>query len=144
MTEILRTRQAHCGRVPGVGSIRAVMSDDSQERRGATRHNVYIGAEIDIGDGPVRSAITRDASARGLLLLTRTSLEPEQRVRITVFLKEGERRTVGGRVVRQEALDAAENALWRQKVAFELDDADADLAQRIEELAAAQAATYGS
>ena len=32
----------------------------SDERRQAPRHHAYVGAEIDLGDGPVRSAITHD------------------------------------------------------------------------------------
>lgn len=119
------------------------MGDEHNERRTATRHSVYIGAEIDSGNGPVRSAITRDGSATGLLLLTRAKLEVGQSVRINVFLKEGETREILGKVVRQEPLDSEENALWRQKMAVEMERPDPELAARLEELSAHQAATYG-
>jgi hypothetical protein len=115
-----------------------------EDRRAAERHNVYIGAEIDAGEGPVRSAITRDASARGLLLLTRAKLDVGQRVKINVFLSEGESRSIHGRVVRQEPLNAEENALWRLKLAVEIEPPDTELADRLVELAAQQAKTYGS
>jgi hypothetical protein len=115
-----------------------------EDRRAAQRHNVYIGAEIDAGEGPVRSAITRDASARGLLLLTRAKLDVGQRVKINVFLSEGESRSVHARVVRQDSLDAEENALWRQKMAVEIEPPDEQLALRLIELAAQQAKTYCS
>jgi hypothetical protein len=116
---------------------------DASDRRAAERHNVYIGAEIEAGQGPVRSAITRDGSATGLLLLTRAKLDIGQQVKINVFLNEGEQRAVEARVVRQEPLDSDENALWRQKVAVEMIAPDADLAQKLEELALQQAETYG-
>lgn len=117
--------------------------DDKSERRAAARHNVYIGAEIDASGGPVRSAITRDGSATGLLLLTRAKLEVGQRVRINVFLNEGEQKSVHARVVRQEPLDSEENVLWREKVAVEIEEPDADLAAKLESLAEQQAETYG-
>lgn len=120
------------------------MAEDQSDRRAARRHAVYIGAEIDTGDGPVRSAITRDGSATGLLLLTRAKLEVGQEIKINVFLSEGESRTVVARVVRQDPLDAEENALWRQKMAVEMIEADPDLAHKLAELAAHQAETYGS
>lgn len=120
------------------------MADEGNERRTAARHNVYIGAEIDGGNGPVRSAITRDGSATGLLLLTRAKLEVGQSVRINVFLREGESHAIHARVVRQEPLDSEENALWRQKMAVEMEKPDPELAKKLEELAAQQAKTYGS
>jgi hypothetical protein len=120
------------------------MAEDESDRRAAERHAVYIGAEIDVGNGPVRSAITRDGSATGLLLLTRAKVEIGQVVKINVFLSEGESRTLSARVVRQDPLDAEENALWRQKVAVEMSEADPDLAAKLADLARHQAATYGS
>lgn len=116
---------------------------DASDRRAAARHNVYIGAEIQTGQGPVRSAITRDGSATGLLLLTRAKLELGQEVQISVFLNEGEQRAVSARVVRQEPLDSDENALWRSKVAVVMSAPDADLAKRLEQIAEQQAETYG-
>jgi hypothetical protein len=119
------------------------MTDDANDRRSARRHSVYIGAEIDAGEGPVRSAITRDGSARGLLLLTRASLEAGQHVTIKVFFSEGQSRAFGARVVRQAPLDPEENALWRHKMAVEMDAPDPELAAKLEELAVQQAKTYG-
>jgi hypothetical protein len=119
------------------------MTDEKSERRAVARHNVYIGAEIDDSGGPVRSAITRDGSAKGLLLLTRAKLEVGQRVKINVFLNEGEQRSVDAHVVRLEPLNSEENVLWRQKVAVEIEEPDAELAAKLETLAEQQAETYG-
>jgi len=115
----------------------------ADERRTSERHAAYIGAEIDIGEGPVRAAITRDGSATGIMLLTRADLEPGQAVKLNVFLVEGNTRTVTGKVVRQEILDSQENSLWRTKVAIALDEPDAELASKFDELAQAQAKIYG-
>ncbi len=120
------------------------MATDQSDRRAAERHSVYIGAEIAAGGGAIRSAITRDGSATGLLLLTRAKLEIGEEVTINVFLNEGETRVVRARVVRSEPLNAEENALWRQKMAVEMIDPDPDLAQKLAELAAQQAETYGT
>ncbi len=116
----------------------------SDERRHAPRHHAYIGAEIDLGDGPVRSAITHDGSATGLMLLTRASLEIGHKVNIKCFLAEGRAIPITGKVVRQEDLDPEENSLWRVKVAVVMDAPSDELAEHFEELAQRQAKTYGS
>lgn len=115
----------------------------SDERRHAPRHHAYIGAEIDLGDGPVRSAITHDGSATGVLLLTRAELTPGQKVAIRCFLAEGSVVPLSGKVVRQEALSNEENSLWRMKVAIEVDEPNDELARHFEQLAEQQAKTYG-
>ncbi len=115
----------------------------SDERRQAPRHTAYLGAEIDLGNGPVRSAITHDGSSSGLLLLTRAELEADQAVTIRCFLGKGEPVMLSGKVVRQESLSAEENSLWRSKVAVHLQEENAELAQHFEEIGERQAETYG-
>ena len=96
-----------------------------------------------MGDGPVRSAITHDGSASGLLLLTRARLEVGQEVTINCFLGEGKPTVVRGKVVRQEPLGPEEKSLWRSKVAVEMAEPNADLAKHFEKVSARQAVTYG-
>lgn len=126
------------------------MSDEDQgeqNRRRAERHEVYIAAEIEPaegGAGGVRSAITRDVSASGLLLLTRAKLEVGETVRVRVYLPGEERvpRRVKGRVVRLEKLDPSEQGMWRTKVAVALEHDATGLGAQFEALAARQAELF--
>ncbi len=96
-------------------------ADDN--RRAADRLAVYMGAEITTPEGKVRSAITQDASATGLLLLTRARLELGAKLSIRVFVPgdEDKSEVVEGHVVRKDALDINESSLWREKVAVHFD-----------------------
>jgi hypothetical protein len=96
-------------------------SDDN--RRVADRHAVYMGAEITTPEGKVRSAITQDASATGLKLLTRAKLEIGAKLSIRVFVpgQDDKSEVVEGHVVRREPLDVNESTLWREKVAVHFD-----------------------
>lgn len=93
------------------------------ERRTADRHPVYMGAEITTPEGKVRSAITQDASATGLLLLTRAKLEIGAKLTIRVYVPSDEEKSeiVEGTVVRRDPLDINESSLWREKVAVHFD-----------------------
>lgn len=115
----------------------------SDERRQAERHTAYLGAELDLGDGPVRSAITHDGSSTGLMLLTRAELAADQAVTIRCFLGKGEPVLLTGKVVRQAPLSAEENSLWRSKVAVQLEEENAELAKHFAEIGQRQAVTYG-
>src|SRR5262245_51437429 len=121
------------------------MAEHDDERRRAERHPVYMGAEIETESGRVRSALTEDASATGILLLTRAKVEPGQTVQLRGFLPGGgeEPRLASGRVVRRESLSLEESELWREKVAIELTEPMPDLAAKFEEIAARQAELYG-
>lgn len=130
------------------------MNDEGSNRRRAERSEVYIAAEIQVlreGDEPrdpanaaVRSAVTRDVSASGLLLLTRTTIDVGERVRVRVHVP-GEsigQRVLFGRVVRHEPLDESEQGLWRVKVGVELEQASPELGALFAQLAAKQAALF--
>lgn len=93
------------------------------ERRNAPRHAVQLPAEIDVGGGDVRNAVTRDGSATGLLLLAQGKLEPGQTVTIRCFFGEtGEAVVVQGTVVRHEALSADDYSLYRSRVAVQMQE----------------------
>jgi hypothetical protein len=95
------------------------------ERRNAPRHAVQLPAEIDVGGGDVRGAVTRDGSATGLLLLAQGKLEPGQKVTIRCFFGEtGEAVVVEGTVVRQDALSAEDYSLYRSRVAVRMQASD--------------------
>jgi hypothetical protein len=95
------------------------------ERRDAPRHAVQLPAEIDVGGGDVRGAVTRDGSATGLLLLAQGKLEPGQPVTIRCFFGEsGEAVVVQGTVVRHEPLSADDYSLYRSRVGVQMQARD--------------------
>lgn len=116
----------------------------SEDRREGHRHHVYLAAEIVLGDA-VRSAITKEVSASGLLVLTRAKLAEGQSVRLRVYLPGDEDRalTITGEVVRREELAADERGTWRDKVAVAFDQPQPELAAEFAALAAEQARIYG-
>ena len=117
-------------------------SDDN--RRTAERHAVYMGAEIEGAGDRARSAVTHDASATGLLLLTRAKLEAGQSVRVRIFFPgDVTPRIASGKVVRSEPLSADESTLWRVKVAIALDEPVPDVERTLAELAEKQEQVYG-
>jgi hypothetical protein len=119
--------------------------NEQEDRRRGTRHQVYLAAEIYVEGGETRTAITKDVSAQGMLVLTRAMLEAGQPVRLRVYLPGEEDRVevVAGRVVRQEPLAPDERGTWREKVAVAFDHEQDLLAREFAALAAAQARTYG-
>lgn len=124
----------------------AMTERDDGNQRSASRQVVYVVAEIVTEAGAVRSALTHDASAAGLLLLTRAKLEIGQTVRLRVYVHEGDAPAfdVTGRVVRREPLAVSESDLWHHKVAVALDAPSSKLATELESLARKQAEIYGS
>jgi hypothetical protein len=116
-----------------------------EDRRRGTRHHVYLAAEIYVEDAEVRTAITKDVSAQGMLVLTRARLKEGQTVKLRVYLPGEEDRVevVGGRLVRREPLAPDERGTWCEKVAVVFDQEQETLAREFSELAAEQARIYG-
>ena len=115
-----------------------------KERRRRVRHYVYLAAELVVEGTTPRTAITKDISEIGLLLLTRAKLELGQAVDLKIYLPGDEMRAVVvcGRVVRLEELADEEKGIWRDKVAFTFDEPQGNLAKEFEKLAAEQAKVY--
>jgi hypothetical protein len=118
----------------------------SVERRQRSRHSVYLAAELVVEGTIPRTAITKDISELGLLLLTRADLNRGESVVVRIYLPGDEMRSVDvpGKVVRQEGLSNEEIGIWRNKVAFTFDKAQPDIAQEFEKFAAEQAEMYSS
>lgn len=114
------------------------------ERRSASRLPVLLGAEIETPDGRVRSAVSKDASPTGLLLLTRAELAIGDKVRLHVHRSDTALPPleVEGHVVRSEALDESEALLWRRKVAVAIENMPPELFHDARELAEHQAKIY--
>ena len=117
---------------------------EAHERRRSSRHYVYLAAELVVGGTTPRTAITKDISELGLLLLTRAKLDIGQSVDVRIYLPGDEMRSVvvSGKVVRLEQLADEEKGIWRDKVAFSFAAAQPKLAKEFEELAVEQAKVY--
>ena len=120
------------------------MDHIDDERRRAQRYPVYIAAEIESDGKAARSALTKDASASGFMLLTRARLDAGQPVAVRVYLPDALRSPVRvtGRVARREPLNAVESGLWRQQVAVALDEPLTQLTDSFAELSRKQSALY--
>src|SRR5689334_11951455 len=100
---------------------------DGQNRRRAERHPVHFMAELSTNPSEeAYIAVTRDASAVGVLVLTRSGLEAGQEVSVKIVLPSDPSapRVLRCKVVRKEALSAEEAGIWNEKVALELLDPD--------------------
>jgi hypothetical protein len=120
------------------------MSDKDSDRRATKRQPVYLGVELVTSDGSVQSALTKNASDGGLLLLSRAKIAPDDRVELRV-LEAGTGKVlvpVSGRVVRREELSEEESCIWTAKVAVALDEPFGDVYQKLEELGQTQAKIF--
>ena len=115
---------------------------ESKDRRRGPRHQAYLAAEVVVGPGTARIAITKDVSERGLLLLTRAALTEGQLVKLRIYRPDEDDRPLelSGRVVRREPLSRQELGTWREKVAFVFDRPQPELAAEFAVLAEKQAA----
>lgn len=115
------------------------------ERRSAERRKVFLAAEIETPEGRVRSSVARDASATGLLLLTRGAFDVGAEVTLHVLRldPDAERIVVHGRVSRSEPLDAEEAAVWTRKLGIHLEDPPPELFAEVERFAERQRELYG-
>lgn len=95
-------------------------------RRGTDRYQVWIPVKVDaLREG---LAITHDASSRGVLMLTASTLNEGAAVEIALkFPNEPVPRRVTGRVVRVEANEADPHGLWPHRMAVEFDEPVPDL-----------------
>lgn len=95
-------------------------------RRDNSRYEVWIPVKIDaLREG---IAVTHDASSRGVLMLTASTLTEGSPVEISLKLPdEPVPRRVTGRVVRVEANAADPRGLWPHRMAVEFDEEVPDL-----------------
>lgn len=128
------------------GADKDGLGDDgpASERRGDTRHLACFPAHLDTGSGKQRTALIRDLSVSGALLLTRARVEIGAAVRLSLYLREGEEPQVAsGRVVRHERRGIEMAHPWTQAVAVQFDEPIAALEPDAKALAARQAAIAG-
>lgn len=113
----------------------------SIEHRQGDRHSVYLAAELVAEGTAPRTAITKNISEFGLLLLTRADLNCGESVVVKIYPPGDEMRSVDvpGKVVRLEELADEEKGIWRHKLAFAFDKPQPDIAQEFKEFATEQA-----
>jgi hypothetical protein len=113
------------------------------ERRGDPRHLACFPAHVETEAGGQRSALIRDLSVSGALLLTRARLAVGDPVRLSLYLEEGaEPYHVTARVVRRERLPIEQAHPWTKAVGVQFEPALPELEADAVALAARQAALY--
>jgi len=98
----------------------------TEERRTSPRHAASIAGEIESTAGTSSITITRDVSAVGLLVLSRTEHQIGDAIKLRLLGVGGEVvHEVAAKVVRQERMSPDESTLWHTKVGVVVDDAAA-------------------
>ena len=114
------------------------------ERRRDLRHLACFPAHLHTGEGVARSALIRDLSVSGALLLTRARFKVGDRVKLTLYLNDGlEVYPIEGSVVREERRSVDLAHPWTKSVAVKFDRLLADLEPQIKALADHQARMLG-
>ena len=109
------------------------------ERRDSERFEVWFPVQLQAAaeSGKQRITMSRDVSARGILLSAATKVEPGAKVVVTfrILPDEPTERTLQGRIVRVESNTDDVDGLWPLRLAVEFDEPVFELA---EQLAAAE------
>lgn len=121
--------------------------DDAEslsERRQDPRHLACFPAHLETAAGVPRSALIRDLSVSGALLLTRARLAVGDPVKLALYLRVGaEPHQVTGRVVREEQRPSEMVHPWTKSVAVQFDEPVTAIEQDAKGLAERQAALAG-
>jgi hypothetical protein len=114
------------------------------ERRGDTRHFACFPAHVETATGVARSALIRDLSVSGALLLTRARLGVGDTVKLSLYLREGaEPFAVTARVVREETRSNEMVHPWTKSVAVQFEAPIPELEGEAKALADRQAVLAG-
>ena len=116
-------------------------TDSERERRGEPRHFACFPAHIVRAGGSMRTALIRDLSISGALLLTRAELKVGERIRLSLYLADdsNDARVASGRVVRAERRTADLAEVWHHTAAVQFDTSLAQWEGEIKALAEKQA-----
>ncbi len=120
-------------------------SPAGSDRRAGTRHLACFAAEIQMERwNGARTAVIRDLSVTGALLLTGAKVEIGDQVTLNLYIQGDETmKTVHGTIVRKERRDPSSAGLWPFSVGVHFDEALHTLEEQIKEVAARQAALLG-
>jgi len=117
------------------------LSGPASERRTATRHLAVFPAHVDTGTGNKRTAVIRDLSVSGALLLTRARVKIGDEVTLSLYLTGDPNlaREVKGRVVRDERRSVEVSDIWPYAVAIQFHEPFEDIEPDVKALAEKQA-----
>lgn len=123
----------------------AADSSPPSDRRAGIRHLACFAAELQMERwNGARTAVIRDLSVTGALLLTGARVQVGEQVTLNLYVLGDETmHTVTGRIVRLERRDPATAGLWPFSVGVQFDAPLSELEDQIREVAARQAALLG-
>ena len=118
---------------------------DGSDRRETERLFACAPAHIELQTGATRTAILRDVSVTGALLLTRAKVQVDETLTLHLYFsgEPSDARVVGARVVRIKHRDPDTAGLWPYEVAVEFSEHLNDRESEIRALAAHQAELFG-
>lgn len=96
------------------------MDTKDDERRRISRTHAVFAVQIDSDTRRGRLGVVRDASEKGLLMVSPSSFQPGERVSLTVFAGE-EEFAVSGTVARLDENSVSSSEPWRWRVAISLE-----------------------
>lgn len=113
------------------------MGSPPSDRRVVPRTSATIVAEVTLDGVIVTCAVSRDASASGLLLMTENAVEPGTKVHLRLWVGDdkGSPVSVGASVVRCEKIAPRRAEVWSYEVALALDERPADFDRILNALA---------
>jgi hypothetical protein len=118
--------------------------DDGSDRRGDLRHLACFPAHVETEAGVRRSALIRDLSVSGALLLTRARLHVGDSVKLSLYLRDGAPPFLTtARVVREEQRPSEMVHPWTKSLAVQFEAPLPALDQDARALADRQAALLG-
>jgi hypothetical protein len=121
-----------------------VSQEAGSERRLDPRHLACFPAHLETAEGVPRSALIRDLSVSGALLLTRAKLRVGDTVKLSLYLREGiEPFATTAYVVREERRPSEMVHPWTKAVAVQFENPIAELEPEARALADRQAAISG-
>jgi hypothetical protein len=119
-------------------------SDDAEERRRDFRHLACFPAHLHAGPGVARSALIRDLSVSGALLLTRARFVAGAPIELSLYLDDRpEAYKVAGHVVRSARRTGDLAHPWTMSLGVRFDRALTEIEPQIKALATRQAALFG-
>ncbi len=111
------------------------------DRRIGNRHLACFPAHVDTGAGSKRSAVIRDLSVSGALLLTRARVKVGDELTLSLYLTGDptQGHEVKGRVVRDERRSLEVSDIWPYAVAIQFDEPFQEIEPDVRALAERQA-----
>ena len=119
-------------------------SDDTDERRREFRHLACFPAHLHAGPGVARSALIRDLSVSGALLLTRARFAAGAPIELSLYLDDSpEAYKVSAKVVRSARRTGELAHPWTMSLAVRFDHPLTEIEPQVKALAVRQAALFG-